>query len=152
MSSKTKILVVHQKELLYTSIFTLLGILFVILLVTMFTHNNEANSEGEQTMETATYMPGIYTTSLGFQNQILDVEVVLSESTIESIRLVNLDDAITTMYPLIEPAFDSLIVQIYDKQSLEGITYAQDNKYTSMLLLDAIETSIDKALSNATMP
>ncbi|MFI3201987.1 MAG: hypothetical protein R3Y54_10785 [Eubacteriales bacterium] len=145
MSSKTKILVLHQKELLYTSIFTLLGILFLILLVTMFTPNKKENSTSELITETATYVPGIYTTSLGFQNQTLDVEVVLSDSTIESIRLINLDEAVSTMYPLIEPSFDSLITQIYHKQSLEGITYAQDNKYTSLLLLDAIELSIEKA-------
>ncbi|MFI3177577.1 MAG: hypothetical protein R3Y67_08845 [Eubacteriales bacterium] len=143
MSSKTKIIVLHQKEVLYTSIFTLLGILFLLLLFLMFLPSKESM---ELQQDTTNYVPGIYTTSLAFQNYSLDVEVVLTDTTIESIRLVNLDEVVTTMYPLIEPSFDSLINQIYTKQSIEGITYSQDNKYTTLLLLDAIETSLDKAL------
>lgn len=37
MSSKTKIVVVHMKELIYTGIFLLLGIVLLILLISMFT-------------------------------------------------------------------------------------------------------------------
>ena len=36
MHSKTKIVVLHMKELIYTGIFVLLGILFIVLLVMMF--------------------------------------------------------------------------------------------------------------------
>lgn len=36
MGSQTKIVVVKAKELIYTGIFLVLGILFVILLITMF--------------------------------------------------------------------------------------------------------------------
>lgn len=37
LSSKTKIVVVHMKELIYTGIFLLLGIVLLILLISMFT-------------------------------------------------------------------------------------------------------------------
>lgn len=37
MSSKTKIVVVHMKELIYTGIFILLGIVLILLLISMFT-------------------------------------------------------------------------------------------------------------------
>lgn len=37
MSSKTKIVVVHMKELIYTGIFLLLGIVLLLLLISMFT-------------------------------------------------------------------------------------------------------------------
>ena len=40
MSSKTKILVIHMKELIYTGIFLLLGIVLLILLISMFTPDN----------------------------------------------------------------------------------------------------------------
>ena len=36
MSSKTKIVVLHLKELIYTGIFAVLGLLFIILLIIMF--------------------------------------------------------------------------------------------------------------------
>lgn len=36
MNSKTKIVVLHLKELIYTGIFALLGILFIVLIALMF--------------------------------------------------------------------------------------------------------------------
>ena len=52
------------------------------------------------------------------------------------------------MYPLIQPSFEDLADQIIKNQSLEGITYADESKYTSMILLDAITSSLNKALEN----
>ncbi len=49
------------------------------------------------------------------------------------------------MYPLVEPALESLSEQIYKKQSLENITYSEENQYTSMVLINAIEDALDKA-------
>lgn len=43
MSSKTKILVVHMKELIYTGIFILLGIVLLMLLFSMFTPDSSKN-------------------------------------------------------------------------------------------------------------
>lgn len=37
MSGKTKIVVVHMKELIYTGIFLLLAVILIVLLVSMFT-------------------------------------------------------------------------------------------------------------------
>ena len=58
---------------------------------------------------------------------------------------MNLDEAVAAMYPLIEPYFEDLASQICENQSLDGITYSDDNKYTSMVLLDAIKSSLQKA-------
>ena len=49
------------------------------------------------------------------------------------------------MYPLMEPALDALSSQIYASQSTENITYGEENKYTSMMLLDAINQALEKA-------
>lgn len=150
MSSRTKIVVLHLKELIYTGIFVLLGILFLVLLVIMFLPDGEKqavpeDTESSEALETS-YIPGVYTTSLVLSSHTLDVEVVVDTDTISSVRLVNLSEAVTTMYPLIEPAFDSLAEQIYENQSLSDITYADENKYTSLVLLDAIQASLDKAI------
>lgn len=144
MSSKTKIVVLHLKELIYTGIFAVLGILFIILLIIMFLpRNKDKNTAIPQPSNS--YMPGVYTTSLVLNDNVVDIEVTVDESNINNIRIVNLDEAVTAMYPLIEPAFEDLAIQICENQSLDGITYADDNKYTSMVLLDAIKTSLQKA-------
>ncbi len=41
MSAKTKIVVLHMKELIYTAIFAALGILFIVLLIMMFLPDKE---------------------------------------------------------------------------------------------------------------
>lgn len=143
MSSKTKIVVLRGKELLYTGIFAILFLLFIVLLVIMFSPNH--NDETAETMSSSVYQPGVYTSSIQLNGQSVDIEVTVDETNITSIKLVNLDEAITTMYPLIEPAFEELAAQIKENQSLENITYSDDNKYTSMVLLDAITSSIEKA-------
>ena len=165
MRSKTKIVVLHLKELIYTGIFAVLGILFIVLLVIMFVpHNkkpekpasprgtgavsgNEApadSRDGTKSIETS-YIPGVYTTSLVLSDHTVDVEVIVEHDCVTSIRLVDLDEAVTTMYPLLEPVTQSIAGQIYEKQSLEGITYADENKYTSLVLLQAIQAALEKA-------
>lgn len=156
MSSKTKIVVLRMKELIYTGIFVALGILFVVLLLIMFlpgkdesgghpSPTEEAGPEAAPTSANALYIPGIYTTELVLGGQTIDVEVIVEQDAITSIRLVNLSEAVTTMYPLLQPTFDTICEQVYETQSLEGISYNADSKYTSLVLLEAIQNSLDKA-------
>ncbi len=150
MSSKTKIVVLHVKELIYTGIFAVLGILFIVLLIIMFLPKEEKKETMATVTQTTanTYIPGVYTTSLVLNDNIVEIEVTVDEKNINSIRLINLDEAVATMYPLIQPSFEDLANQIITNQSLEGITYSDESKYTSMILLDAITTSLNKALEN----
>ena len=145
MHSKTKIIVLHMKELVYTGIFLLLGILFLVLIILMFSTENTSSSS-EKAVETMAYTPGIYTTTLQLGQNSVELEIVLDENNINSIRLVQLNETITTMYPLIEPSLDSITQQILDSQSLDTITFSDDNRYTSSILLDAIRTTIEKAV------
>lgn len=151
MSSKTKIVVLHLKELIYTGIFAVLGILFIILLIIMFVPKNKEENNAVEN-PAATYVPGIYTTSLILNDNAVDVEVTVDETNINDIRIVNLDEAVATMFPLLEPSFDDLANQIIKNQSLDNITYADDNKYTSMVLLNAIKTSLAKAAAPSPSP
>ena len=56
MHQKTKIVVLHMKELIYTGIFVLLGILFIILLVLMCLPKYKENTTTTETAS-ATYVP-----------------------------------------------------------------------------------------------
>ena len=150
MSAKTKIVVLHMKELIYTGIFAVLGVLFVILLILMFlpgkdTKDPPAEPEPEVTETASLYIPGIYTTELVLGSESIDVEVIVDKNSITSIRMVNLNEAVTTMYPLLQPTFDSICGQVIEQQSLESISYASDSKYTSLVLLEAIQNSLEKA-------
>lgn len=147
MHSKTKIIVLRLKELIYTGIFIVLGILFLLLLIIMFLP--EKNTSPEVLSSSAsTYIPGKYTTALILGSSSVDVEVIVDENNINSIRLVNLDEAVTTMYPLMEPALNDLASQICLSQSLEDISYSDDSKYTVQVLLEAISAALSRAQIN----
>ncbi len=160
MSSKTKIVVLHMKEIIYTGIFAILGIILIIFLILLFVPDNsgdtlhdnepiptdEASPSPDTTVSSASlYIPGLYNTELVLNDQIINVEVIVNQSEITSVKLVNLSESVATMYPLLQPTFDSLAEQIYATQSLEDITYASENKYTSLVLLEAIRKSLEKA-------
>lgn len=141
MSSRTKIVVLHMKEIIYTAIFAALGILLVILLFIMF--RPEKDTAGADTGKQ--YTQGIYTSSLTLNNTNLEVEVSVDESRINSIRFSNLDETVTTMFPLIQPAIEDIAEQVYETQSLDDVSLSEDAPYTSQIILDAIKEAVEKA-------
>lgn len=141
MSSKTKIIVLHMKEVIYTVIFLILAVILGILVFFMFGPGKTMTTSSE----IHKYKPGIYTSSIALNNNTFDVEVTVDADRISSIRLVNLSESTAAMFPLMEPALESIASQIYTSQSLENIVYSDDQKYTSMMLLASIEDALKKA-------
>ena len=140
MSSKTKIVVLHMKEIVYTAIFAVLAIVLIILLVVMFRPKHQ-----ETSAEVKKYVPGTYTSTVTLNNTALEVEVTVDESHINSIRFSNLDETVATMYPLIQPAIEDLAEQVYDKQTVNDIELSEESPYTSQVLLNAISNALEKA-------
>lgn len=141
MSSKTKIIVLHMKEIIYTVIIALLISLLISLFFFMFSSKIPSATTSKQY-----YTPGIYSAPITLNNTDLSVEVAVDESQIQSIRISNLNDTITTMYPLLQPTIEDLASQIMEVQSLEDIQLSEDTPYTSRLLLNAIETALEPAI------
>ena len=137
MSSKTKIVVLHMKEVIYTGIFVVLA----VVLFMMFGKSRDADTASAK----AVYHAGVYASPITLNDNPFDVEVTVDENHINAISLVNLSETTTAMYPLMQPALDALSEQICQTQSTENITYTEENKYTSMMLLDAIEKALEKA-------
>lgn len=146
MSSKTKIVVLHRKEVALAAVFlaAALGILLLLFAIYGPWKKNGADRDAALAQDAA-YIPGVYTSSIELNSNTFDVQVTVDQNKITDISLVNLSESTTAMYPLMEPALEDLASQIYSSQSFDNITYSDDNKYTSMLLLDAIETAAEKA-------
>ena len=147
MSAKTKIVVLHMKELIYTAIFVGLGILLIMLLLFMFLPKKDKDNS----VETMKYVAGVYTSSILFNDSALDVQVIVDENKINSISLVNLNETVATMYPLVEPALEEVADQIIKTQSVENISYQADNQSTTIMLLNAVENALEKAEINETV-
>ena len=73
------------------------------------------------------------------------MEVTVDKDHINSITMVPLSEAVTTMYPLVQPAFDDLARQICDTQTTDNLSYPKETQYTSSALLKAIDTALNKA-------
>lgn len=139
MSSKTKIVVLHMKEIIYTAVFVALGIILIILLAFMFIPKKEKAVDSKQQ-----YTPGIYTSTVTLNSTNLEVEVVVDSTHINAIRISNLDETVATMYPLVQPTVEYIAEQIYENQSLEDISYNEDSPYTSQIIIHAIEDALLK--------
>ena len=140
--SNTKIVVIQKKELIYTGIFVGLGILLLILLLFMFRGNEK--KETSETMA-GTYKPGIYTTELSLNDTLLNIEVVVDENHINSVNFVNIDESVTTMYPLLEPALEDIENQLCNNVPISEVSTNDNSKYTQTLLLETIEETLEKA-------
>lgn len=146
MSSKTKIVVLHMKEIIYTIIFVLLAIILGLTLFFMFGPGKNLRTSARPTSR---YTAGIYRSAITLNNNSFDVEVSVSSDQIQSIHLVNLSESTAAMFPLMEPALDALASQIYLSQSLEDLTYPEDQKYTTQVLLEAIKNALKNAVPSA---
>ena len=144
MSGKTKIVVLKMKELICAGIFLALGILAIILLIITLKNKDDSSALAPQD-PSAIYVPGTYTTAMVLNGSNVELAVTVDETAILSIELQNMDETVSVMYPLMEPALEELSSQILELQSIEGIEYSSDNLYTSTVLLNAITSSLNQA-------
>ena len=138
MSGKTKILVLHMKEVIYTGIFIFLGLIFLILLAVMFLPGKSSETALPGTTESApagnaeqsssgitsgtgntsisgsstfgNYIPGIYTASLEVSGNSLEMQVIIEQTGITDVSFTQLDEAVETMYPLFTPVLESSVM------------------------------------------
>lgn len=97
-----------------------------------------------------TYIPGIYTTELILGSETVNVEVIVSDHAITSVNLADPSETLTTMYPLLESTMESLNDQLCEMQDPEQVTYSAETRYTSLVLLEAVKASLEKAKPKAT--
>lgn len=150
MASNTKIIVLKSKELIYTGVFILLGILLIVLLFNMFSSSNSdsdtsSDSQEETTDAMASYTPGVYNSNFSIGGSNLELSVTVDEENISNISITNLDESVTAMYPLLTPTLDEINEQIRLNPNLDDITYSGETKYTNIIILDAISKALEPA-------
>lgn len=140
MGTQTKIIVIKSKEIIYTGLFVILVCLTIFFLLHSFHPDT-----GKHTKETSQYIPGIYSSTITLGNHNLNVSVAVDANAINGVSIENLDETITTMYPLLEPALNEINDQITMVNDVDDITYSKENQYTYILLNQAIKNAIKKA-------
>lgn len=140
MGTQTKIVVIKAKEILYTAIFLVLGIIMIVLLINMF-----GKSKKEASKAASKYIPGVYSSTITLGDNTLNVAVSVDADTISGVTIENLNETVTTMYPLLEPALSEINEQISVVDSVDDITYSKENQYTYIILNQAIKNALKKA-------
>ena len=145
MSAKTKIIVLHAKELVTAGILAAVGLFLILLLTCLFLPGKDKKTSDPALATPAPkYRPGVYVSSLRLGDKSIEVETILEKDRIASVRLVNLEEAITTAYPLLAPTMESICAQVCENQSLENVKTESGARYTSLALLSAIQKCLDQ--------
>lgn len=140
--SQKKIIVIKLKQMIYGAIFVILGIILIILLVSLFTSGKD---DSDSVASNSKYTAGIYTSVINLNDTTLNLEIVVDKDHINSVRIVNLDESVTTMYPLVEPAINDIEDQLCNDIDIDSISVSEERKYTQTLLIDAVKQTLEKA-------
>lgn len=152
MSAKTKIIVLHAKELVFAGILAAAGLFFILLMILLlFPRNHEKETAGLEPKQKQEYLPGVYKSELWLGGRCVEVETILDANRITSVRLTNLDEAITTAYPLLEPTMESVCRQVCETQSLDDVRMESSARYTTLALLAALENCLEKGRNALTV-
>lgn len=142
MSGKTKIVVLKLKQLIYMGIG--IAVLALLILFLVIASKDTKKAESADATE-AIYYPGTYTTAMTIGGSNIELAVTVDETAILSIEMNHVDEMVSVMYPLMEPALEELTCQILADQSLDYVEYSEENLYTSTVLLNAITASVNQA-------
>ena len=141
--AKTKIVVLKRKQLLYTGVLAIIALLAVIVVSFLFLHNDPEDQI--QSPEAALYEPGVYSTVITLNDTTLNLELTLDKNHVNAVRIVNLDESVATMYPLIQPSLARLEEQLVNGVAIETIEVTEDSRFTQIMLLDALKDMLDEA-------
>lgn len=143
MESKTKIVVLRTKELIYTGIFLVLGIILILVLIFMFTQGKTKETIASAT--TTTYIPGVYSSPITLGSSSFNVEVTVDQNHVTNVSLENLDETVETMYPLLKPSVAEINEKLQTADSIEQVEFTADSQYTHTILTQAIKNALEKA-------
>lgn len=141
--SKTHIFVVRMKEIIYTGLFLIFAAVLILLLIFMF--GNKDKNVPTSAFADGTYIPGIYTSSIKVNDNVIDVCVAVDSEHINGVSLINLEEAVAAMYPLLEVCTDDISSQLSAGVPAESLTCDANSQFTFSLLADAIQKALNTA-------
>lgn len=146
---KTRIVILRMREVIYTAIFVGLGILLLIILFFMFwPGKNQGSQETALESQEKQYQAGVYTKELSMGDATVNLQVTLDEDHVKSVRIVPLDESVTTMYPLIEPAVETISEQLQAGKEVAEISLTDESQYTEQVILNAVQEIINEEKKN----
>ena len=115
--------------------------------VTDITSPSVSNVQSETTSEVFSYTPGIYSSDIILGGYYVNLSLTIDNDRIKSVELKNLTEAVSTMYPLIEPAMSDIEKELLSSGSIKKLSYSGDNQYTYSILADTVNSLLDQAVN-----
>lgn len=140
----TKIVILRMKELVYTAIFAGVGIVLLLLIVYLFMGKGKSEDKQDTADMTTNYQAGIYTKDITLGESTASLQVALDTDHIKSVKIVPLDESITTMYPLMEPAVESVSKQLAVGVAPKEVELTKESKYTQQIIVDAVQEILEE--------
>ncbi len=143
--SRTRIVILQMREIIYTAVFVGLGILLLIILFFMFwPDGKDENKEQADNGKTAVYEAGVYSKQMTVGDSVINLQVVLDEEQVKSVEMINLDDTVSAMYPLMKPSVESISNQLASGVSLDEVVLSDEGQYTEKLILNEVDSVLDE--------
>lgn len=150
MNSQTRIIVLNHKNLIIALIAVVILIAGIIVLSGLNTDkkgntNSIKGIDNASAQYPASYTAGVYSSTVLLNGNPVEIKVTIDDNLIHNVSAANVSESIETMYPLFNSCFDDIASQVVTNNSADNITYSSENKYTSIVLLDAIKNAIQKS-------
>ena len=152
----TKIFVFQLKDIIRVGIFTVLGIIVLILLLVFLLPRGGRGGEQEVDLELgrfpvaegqppARYIPGTHSSTIILNGEPVNIRVTVSENEILAIYMTDMAEIQQVFYPLFEPSLEALAEEILRYQSAH-IVPQTDNPVTTGILHQAVLAALELAL------
>lgn len=143
--SRTRIVILQMREIIYTAVFVGLGILLLIILFFMFwPDGKDENKEQADNGKTVVYEAGVYSKQMTVGDSVINLQVVLDEEQVKSVEMINLDDTVSAMYPLMKPSVESISNQLASGVSLDEVVLSDEGQYTEKMILNEVDSVLDE--------
>lgn len=143
--SRTRIIILQMREIIYTAIFVGLGILLLIILFFMFwPDGKDESSESVHNEKTAIYEAGVYNKEMTIGDSIINLQVILDEEQVKSVEMTNLDDTVSAMYPLMKPSVELISGQLVAGASVDEIVLSDEGQYTEKMILNEVNSVLNE--------
>ncbi len=145
--SRTRIIILQMREIIYTAIFVGLGILLLIILFFMFWPDGKdegGKSASNENEKTAIYEAGIYNKEMTIGDNVINLQVILDEEQVKSIEMTNLDDTVSAMYPLMKPSVKLISDQLVSGASVDEVVLSDEGQYTEKMILNEVSSVLNE--------
>lgn len=142
----TRIVVLQSKKVIYSLVLLGLSILVIVLLVIMLLPGKDKNGETASVPHEIEqqYEAGVYTKEIQIGDALINLQLSLDEDNVKSVELVNLDESVETMYPLMQPTVEKISKQLSAGKSMDEIVISEESQYTEKLIVQSVSEMMEE--------